>query len=261
MIDIHNHVLYGLDDGAQDLETSIAMARAAIENGITHLVCSPHANDDYPFKPEVIAERIAELRDSIGDELTLGLGCDMHLSYDNIDDQFHNPTKYTINGKQYLLIEFPSLFIPQQISDSIYRMCAMGVVPIITHPERNPVLVENPERMVPWLRSGCLIQLTAGSILGEFGKHSEAACRSLLEKNWVDIVSSDAHNVTSRPFCMQQAHARIEQLYGVETADRLCIHNPHAVFYGEATPPRPKSRGLREDAPPKGLLGRFFSHS
>jgi protein-tyrosine phosphatase len=259
MIDIHNHILHGLDDGPKDFETSVALARAAIDNGITHLVCTPHANDRYPFDPDVNAGKLAALADCIGSELTLGLGSDFHLSFDMIEDEFRNPAKYTINGKQYLLVEFPEHFVPNQMSDLFFRMKVKGIVPIITHPERNTILSVHPEEMEPWLRSGYLIQLTAGSILGRFGKRAEAICHTMLEKDWIHIIASDAHSLTSRPFLLREAHARVAKLYGVETADRLCIHNPRAVFYGEPLPPQPEPETFLGDTAPKGFLAKLFS--
>jgi protein-tyrosine phosphatase len=259
MIDIHNHVLHGLDDGSKDFETSVAMARAAIDNGITHLVCTPHANDRYPFDPEANAQKMAALAACVGGELTLGLGSDFHLSFDMIEDQFRNPAKYTINGKQYLLVEFSEHFVPNQMSDLFFRMSGNRVVPIITHPERNSLLSVHPEQLEPWLRSGYLIQITAGSILGRFGKRAEANCKAMLEKDWVQVIASDAHNLTSRSFLLREAHAKVAKLYGVETADRLCIHNPRAVFYGEALPPQPEPQGISGNAAPKGFLRRLFS--
>ncbi|HEY0759236.1 MAG TPA: CpsB/CapC family capsule biosynthesis tyrosine phosphatase [Acidisarcina sp.] len=260
MIDIHHHLLYGLDDGARDLEDAVAMAHAAIENGITHVVCTPHSNDQFPFDPMVNFQKLMALKERIGDGLTLGLGCDFHLSYDNIENQFKYPTRYTINGKQYLLVEFPDMAIPLQISDTLYNFNIGGVIPIITHPERNYTLVQNPSRMAVWLRSGCLIQITAGSLLGRFGKRAESAALDLLERNWVNFIASDAHNVTSRPVVMREAYTKVARRYGQETADRLCIHNPRAVFYGEPMPPQPEPAGLEEaPPPPQGFLARLFS--
>jgi protein-tyrosine phosphatase len=259
MIDIHNHILHGLDDGAQDFETSVKMARAAIENGITHVVCTPHCNDHHPFDPGVNRERVAALQDAVGSELILGLGCDFHLSFDNIEDHFRNPGKYTINNKQYLLVEFQESFIPHQLTDVLYRMIAGGVVPIITHPERNDTLSAHPERMTDWLDAGCLIQLTAASIVGRWGKPIEAVSRRFLADNWVHIVASDAHNLSSRTFLMREAHARLVELLDEETADRLCIRNPRAVFYGDPMPDQPEIKGAAGSAQQKGILKRFLS--
>ncbi|MEO6828355.1 MAG: CpsB/CapC family capsule biosynthesis tyrosine phosphatase, partial [Acidobacteriaceae bacterium] len=154
MIDIHHHLLYGLDDGAVDFETSLKMAELAIADGITHVVCTPHANSEYNFSPQENAARLERLRENVGDRLTLGLGCDFHLSYENIEDVLAHPAKYSINGKQYLLVEFPDFGIPQNISESFHEMSVAGLIPIITHPERNLTLMQKPEKIADWLRIG-----------------------------------------------------------------------------------------------------------
>src|SRR5579884_4171097 len=122
MIDIHHHLLFGLDDGSPDIDTSAAMAEAAANDGITHVVCTPHANDRYRFDPQTNSERLAALRERVDGRITLGLGCDFHLSYDNIEDALKNPAKYTINQKNYLLVEFADLMIPASMSETFFEM-------------------------------------------------------------------------------------------------------------------------------------------
>ena len=261
MIDIHHHLIYGLDDGPRDLESSLAQAEAAIANGITHLVCTPHSNDRWALQPEVNRERLAEIETHLKGRLTLGLGCDFHLSYDNIEDQLAHPTRYTINGKQYLLVEFPDFGIPANIGESLYNFVATGVVPIITHPERNATLQNKLEMMVEWLRHGCVVQVTSGSLLGRFGKRAEAVSRELLDRSWVHFLASDAHNLTSRPPNLAEGYTAVANDYGKEVADRLCIHNPRAVFYGEPMSAQPEPAGVFDDSEPKrpGLFSRIFS--
>ena len=253
MIDIHHHLLYGLDDGARDLETSLEMAKIAIDDGITHIACTPHANNDYSFFPEKNAALRAELQEKIGDRLTLGLGCDFHLSYDNIEDALAHPTKYSINGKRYLLVEFPDFGIPKNISSSFYEMAVAGMVPILTHPERNLTLMQKPEKLAQWLRMGCLVQVTAGSLVGGFGKGPLRIARQLLDWGWVHIIATDAHNITSRPPVMSKAYEFISYHYGAEEAERLCVQNPRSVFLGEllAEQPEPQRAFEEESAAPK----------
>jgi protein-tyrosine phosphatase len=261
MIDIHHHLLFDLDDGARDLEMSCAMVDAAVANGFTHIVATPHANDRWPYNPEVNRERLAAIAAYAGDRVALGLGCDFHLSYDNIQDQFANPKRYSINGLNYLLVEFPDYGIQQGIGETLYEFVASGVIPIITHPERNATLQGKPEMMTDWIRSGCLVQVTAGALLGRFGPRAEAVAHSLLKRNWVHFLASDAHNLTSRPPNLGDGHKALSKTYGQETADRLCIHNPRAAFYGEPLPPQPEAIGLSDEAEPKtkSLISRIFS--
>jgi protein-tyrosine phosphatase len=248
MIDVHHHLLYGLDDGARDLETSLAMAEMAIKDGITHIVCTPHANDEYEFSPEENAARIAALREALGDRLTLGLGCDFHLSYDNLEDALKNPAKYSINGKQYLLVEFPDFGIPRNIRDSFHEMLVAGLIPILTHPERNLTLMQDLDRMAEWIRIGCLVQVTAGSLTGRFGKGPRRVARELLDRRWVHILATDAHNTSSRPPILSEAYRFIANEYRTADADRLCKDNPWAVFHGKPLRPQPEPLKLTEES-------------
>jgi len=262
MIDIHHHLLFGLDDGSPDLDTSVAMAEMAAGDGITHIACTPHANHRYHFDPAVNAELLAELQQRLKGKISFGLGCDFHLSYDNIEDALKNPTKYTINQKQYLLVEFADLLIPQNITDTFYEMKIGGTQPIITHPERNMTIQRHPERMIPWLREGCLVQVTASSLTGRFGRTAQSMAFNYFDKNWVHFLATDAHNLTSRPPILSAAYKIVENKYGKETAERVCVTNPRAVFHGQAFPPQPEMLGLYDEPdlqPKKNLLSRLFS--
>ncbi len=203
MIDIHHHLLFGTDDGPKDIESSVAQAKAAAADGITHIACTPHANDTWEFNPEKNREKLEAIRERIGDTVKLGLGCDFHLSYDNIEDALHHPTKFTINGGKYLLVEFAEFMIPQNIGDTFYEFTVKGIRPIVTHPERNPILQKEHERMAEWMRTGCLVQITASSLNGRFGKRAQALAWELLEKNWVHFIATDAHNLEGRPPAMR----------------------------------------------------------
>lgn len=261
MIDIHHHLLYDLDDGPRDLETSCRMVDLAVANGFTHIVCTPHSNDRWAFTPEVNRARLDEIEAYAQGKIVFGLGCDFHLSYDNIQDQFRRPNRYTINGLRYLLVEFPDYGIQQGIGETLYEFIASGVTPIITHPERNLTIQSRPEMMTEWIRNGCIVQVTAGALLGRFGSKAEAAAHWLLKRNWVHFLASDAHNLTSRPPNLGDGHTALVRDYGQEYADRLCIENPRAVFYGKTLPLQPEPLGLYEapEAKQKGIISRIFS--
>jgi len=235
MVDLHQHLLPGLDDGSPDLDTSIAMARMAVEEGITHVVATPHASSRYDFEPALIAERLALLRGALAERgipLQLGTGCDFHMSYENIRDALAHPRKYTLNASAYLLVELPDLAISPHVGELLYQLRLSGMVPILTHPERNPRLQADDERIKDWLRHDLLVQVTASSVLGQMGKAAERMAHRLLANRWVHFLATDAHDVRHRPPQMREAHRVVAERYGEQYADRLCTGNPLAVFEG-----------------------------
>lgn len=239
MIDIHHHLLFGLDDGSKDIETSVAMVEAAADDGITHIVCTPHANSRYRFDPAINQQKLEMLRESIDCKIELGLGCDFHLSFENIDDALKNPRKYTINQKNYLLVEFADLSIPEQMTQVFHQFLLAGIQPIITHPERNPLIQRTHGRLDNWLNIGCLVQVTASSLTGRFGNQAKSFSERLIEQNKAHFLATDAHNLDSRPPRMKAAFDFVANQYGAATAERLCIMNPRAAFFGEPMPPQP----------------------
>ena len=151
-------------------------------------------------------------------------------------------------AKNILLVEFPDFGIPQNISSSFYEMAVAGMVPILTHPERNLTLMQKPEKLAQWLRMGCLVQVTAGSLTGGFGRGPQRIARELLDWGWVHVIATDAHNTSSRPPVMSKAFEFLSQHYGTETAELLCVQNPEAVFEGKGLPEQPEpARAFEED--------------
>ncbi|MEO8737614.1 MAG: CpsB/CapC family capsule biosynthesis tyrosine phosphatase [Edaphobacter sp.] len=250
MIDIHHHLLWSLDDGASSVETSIAMARMAAEDGITHVVCSPHANGQYEYQPEVIAAKIAELQQLLDSEqisLKLGRGCDFHMSYENIELAKAQPARFSINGLGYLLVELPDYGLPTGLTEIFYQMRIAGLTPILTHPERNRTLQTDLSRLLNWLRGGLLLQVTAGSITGRMGKRAEKIAHELLANRWVHFLATDAHNTTSRPPHMLEAFEVVAKKYGLDYAHLLCMSNPLAAFMGKSMPPQLEPLNLYEE--------------
>jgi protein-tyrosine phosphatase len=261
MIDIHHHLLWGLDDGASSLENSLAMARIAANDGITHVVCSPHANGTYIYEPEVIAQKIHQLQallDYERIELKLGHGCDFHLSYENIQEAKQEPGRFSINGHGYLLVEIPDYGLPRGLTEIFYELQLCGLTPILTHPERNPTLQADRLRLVDWLRGGVFVQVTAGSVLGQMGKHAERMAHELLANRWVHFLATDAHNTSSRPPKMREAFELVAQRYGSDYAHLLCVSNPLAVFMGNPLPPQLEPLKLYEDLEPKSWWQRML---
>jgi protein-tyrosine phosphatase len=250
MVDIHHHLLSGLDDGAKSLEMSVDMAKLAVADGITHVVCTPHANGTYEYNPQVNEAKTAELRERLAAEniqLTLGRGCDFHLSFDNVNRAKEDPSRFSINGLGYLLVEVPDYGLPPALTETFYELQLAGLTPILTHPERNPTLQKDPERIKDWLRGGVLIQVTADSLTGHKGKHAERMALDLIEKRWVHFLATDAHNTTSRPPRMREAHAVVADKFGASYAHALCVTNPLAVFLGKQFEVEEEPRDLYEE--------------
>jgi protein-tyrosine phosphatase len=227
------------------------MLRMAAESGTTDIVGTPHANSEYEFQPDAIEDKIAELMAAVSGAIRVHRGCDFHLSYDNILDALANPTKYTINHKNYLLVEFSDLLIPKTTDEVFQRMLGAGMTPIITHPERNMLLQKRFEKLAEWAEAGCLLQVTGSSILGRFGKQAKAFSDLLLKHNLVHIVASDAHDTKYRPPVLSEAYEYVRKSSGYRTADRLFEKNPAATLTGEALPQPEEGEEEAGDTPKK----------
>ena len=206
------------------------MLRVAAESGTTDLVATPHANLTYRFDPKLIRERLAEL--AAKSPVRLYSGCDFHLSYDNIQDAIENPHKYTINQKCYLLVEFSDLLIFRNTAEIFGRLQDAGMVPVITHPERNGLLRQRIENLQSWIEAGARVQITAQSLTGRFGSRAREFSAALLDRGLVHFVASDAHDCENRPPRLDEAHALLAKRYGESAANLLCVENPKAAIEG-----------------------------
>lgn len=236
MIDIHCHILPEVDDGPKSWEIAEQMCRMAAQHGTTHIVATPHANDRWHYDRSYLASLLVGLQQKVGTSPKLSLGCDFHLSFENMQHALQSPQTYCIGNSRYLLIEFSNFSIPQQIDDWIAQMCERQIVPIITHPERNPLLQQNPEKVLHWAKSGCAVQVTASAISGGWGLRAQQSAHWLFRKKCVHILASDGHDTVRRPPVLDEAKATVAREFGEDMATALLILNPGAVVNDEAPP-------------------------
>ena len=233
MIDIHSHIIWGVDDGARNREDSIAMLRLAAETGTTDIVATPHCDRQYKFDPAVRDERIRELMDATGGVPRIHPGCDFQLSFDNIQIALQEPARFTINGLRYLLVEFEDVLIPPTTEEIFRRFMEREICPVITHPERNPILQRSFERLQSWKQMGCLLQVTAQCLTDRFGKAAQESAWELLRRGLVHVVASDGHDTDHRPPRLDLAREILTREMGADAADLLLVTNPSAILAGQ----------------------------
>ena len=243
MVDIHCHILPEVDDGAKTWEISTQMCRMAASDGIDHIVATPHANHEYEYSRELHEERLARLRVIAGNLITFSLGCDFHFSYDNIADALLHPERYCIGNTRYLLVEFSDFAISPMTAGHLRQLMDRGLTPILTHPERNPILQRDPARVLEWAADGALVQVTANALTGRWGPIARKMSLFLLRQRAVHVLASDAHDLKSRPPLLSAGRDEISRIAGRETAEALVDSNPRAIVQGKPIPYLPQVVG------------------
>jgi protein-tyrosine phosphatase len=241
VVDIHSHILPEVDDGSKSWEISVAMCRMAAADGITHQVATPHANDRYHYDREYLQGLVDHLQSLIGNSLALSLGCDFHLSYENMQAVLADPAKYAIGSTRYMLVELSNYSVPPQTTDCFMQLGDRGITSILTHPERNPIVRESMERVIEWAEQGCVIQVTGSAFTGFWGERARRAALWLLERDAVHVLATDAHETEKRIPILSTARDAVAQLCGAEVANALVEENPRAIVGNHALPyfPRP----------------------
>ena len=213
-------------------------------DGIQHMVATPHANERYAYDREAHEARLQELRTRFGPGLEFSLGCDFHMSYENLTDLQLHPQRYSIAGNRYLLVELSNYGIPPQIEEAMMRLGEIGITPVLTHPERNLILQESLGRVVGWAERGCVVQITASALTGQWGERSQQAALLLLRHHAAHVISTDAHDISRRPPVLSKARAVAAEICGEAVARAMVLDNPQAIVRGHALPyfptPTPK---------------------
>ena len=239
MIDLHSHILPGVDDGPATLEESLDMARAAVDDGIEAIAATPHVRDEYPTSPDTMEQLLAELRAAVAaDAIPLEVLPGGEIALDRLDGlSADDLRRFALGGSEgYLLLEFPYFGWPLALEDLVFRLAAQGVRAVIAHPERNGEVQSAPERLEPIVRAGALVQVTAASLDGRLGQRSRRAGLVLLERGLAHLLASDAHTPDIRGIGMSAA---VEAIGDADLARWLTVDAPAAIVSGGDIPPRP----------------------
>jgi protein-tyrosine phosphatase len=262
LIDLHCHLLPGIDDGAPDLATSLEMARIAVADGITTIACTPHIYPGlYENNGPDILRRVEALQaelDAAGIALTLVAGCDAHLTPTMVAelDSGHIPT---LAGSRYFLFEPPHHVAPPRLEQSVLATLDAGYMPIITHPERLSWIESHYDTMKALARAGAWMQLTAGSITGRFGKRAQHWSERMLDEGLVHLVSTDAHNLRNRKPLLSEAVAAVGARLGDAAAHDMVVTRPRMVLANAVPATGPRTVGGAQKASGGiGGLRRWF---
>ncbi|RKD73635.1 protein-tyrosine phosphatase [Sinobaca qinghaiensis] len=232
MIDLHTHILHGIDDGPKTMEDSVALARSAVEAGVESIVATPHhRNGMFTNSGDMIRSKVQELNDLLEYEevpLEVKPGQEIRINGD-ILDELKKGTALTLNDSRYLLIELSSVEVPSYLKRLFYDLQVAGYIPLIAHPERNKTFVSEPGKLFDIVTNGAITQITAEALSGKGGKASQQFCETLIEHNLAHIISSDAHGVDHRPFALAEAYAHIDDVFGPEVSN-MFKENAAAIF-------------------------------
>ena len=232
MIDLHNHLLPGIDDGAEDVDTSIELARIAVADGITHLVCTPHIHAGrYDNTPQTIQAAFKQFQQALEAEqigLKVAYAAEVRFGLELMEWAAMNALPFLgeWQGKQVLLLEFPHGEVPFGAEKLTSWLIGRNILPIIAHPERNKAIMKSRSKLKPFLDQGCLLQVTASSVAGHFGETAQDIAIVLLQENTVTIVATDAHNSRHRPPRLKEGVRAAADVIGEKKAAELVTINP-----------------------------------
>ena len=262
MIDLHCHILPGIDDGPADLETSLEMARLAAADGIQAIVASPHAlNGVYHNSREVILEKTGEFRSALkaaGIPIILLSGADIHFDFD-LEEKLERGEVLAVNDRIYLLLELPRQFLPPNLKQALFNLKVKGYVPILTHPERNLMMQRDNKLLGNFVAKGAVVQITAMSLTGAFGSRARSCAKHWLEKGWVHLMATDAHSPERRPPILSAALKEAANIIGREAAIKMVTTWPELVLQGRSLP---EIEGLRSEPTPvkkRSFLSALFT--
>jgi protein-tyrosine phosphatase len=257
MIDIHSHILPGLDDGARSMAEAMAMAEKAAADGITQMIATPHAFNGLSHNPrsEEVLRRVDALQKAVGSGIAILPGNEVRYT-DDIVGKARSGRLMTLNRRQYVLIEFPTPTIPRGCLKQIRNLREWGMTPILAHPERNRMVQAQPSLLAGLIAEGALVQVTAMSVTGRFGDEALVCAEKLLRASAVHFIASDAHRPDRRPPTLSEGRDAAAKIVGRDRARALVGDNPATVIRGGIVLADQPAFERKETS---GLLTRLFS--
>lgn len=240
MIDIHTHILPGLDDGARDMDDSLAMAEIALKSGVHTVAATSHANTGGYFReygPEGYEERLHAFRMALqreGMPLTVLSGMEIFTT-EEVPELIEDGRLISLNHTPFFLMEFSFGIEAGEMDRMLENVLEMGLTPVIAHPERYACVQERPQRVADWMRKGCLAQINRGSVFGRFGERAENCADILLKRRWVTCIASDAHKPYERTPYMADIKEYMEERYSYRYSRELLYENPRKILMGSAS--------------------------
>ncbi|MFF2753493.1 tyrosine-protein phosphatase [Psychrobacillus sp. NPDC058041] len=246
MIDIHSHILYGVDDGPTNKEETIKLLENAIKEGITEIISTSHVlHPQYNSEADVVKQQLITLQQEIVEQrlpLKLHLGHEVRLR-DNLIELLKEEKIHTLAGSKYVLLELPSQGIPKYTTDVIHALLSEDILPVIAHPERNRAIAENPTRLTKLINNGALAQITAGSLAGHFGRGIQKLSLQLVDANLVHTYGSDVHNLKTRPYKFDAGLRYLEKHKRLDAVDIFLENNARIVENSEVIILEPEELG------------------
>lgn len=236
MVDLHCHLLPGVDDGSKNMETSLRLAKEATENGVTHALLTPHhMNGHYVNHKKDVIHLTQEFQEEINKHnipLTVFPGQEVRINGQLLEALGNDDILFADEGGKYLMLEFPDNDVPYYTSQIIFELQQRGITPIIVHPERNTKIMLEPDLLYELLEKGCLSQITASSYVGTFGRKVEKFSKALIEAGQGYVFASDAHDLPGRKYEMRQAFKKLSRKFGPNFAQKY-NDNARAIINGD----------------------------
>ena len=235
MIDIHCHILPGIDDGAKDMDEALALINLAVADGVTRIVVTPHLHfGRFENYLPVIQASFLALQQAVGEAgivIELAYAAEVRLDSEILSllSRQQLPLYGSYNNQQFMLLEFPHSHIPAGSDILVKHLLKQNITPVIAHPERNRDLLKSPDKIKPFVRLGCWFQVTASSITGHFGEECQTLALSYIEQDLIHIIASDAHNLKRRPPVLSEARSKISAMFGEAKAQQLFYDNAYNI--------------------------------